>query len=213
MSKKNYEIDWEWQWKTHSPGFQNGWGWIDLQQFGYSIENLTFQKPLKMKPGPGFGDLSHPTTRLMIAMMKDKMANAYVVDVGCGSGVLALCAAALGAQCVAGIDIDSQALLHAQENVLCNDLQEKIQLFSPSDFRRLSCSEREGVILMNMIASEQKGAWEALPMLHSLAGDLITSGVLLEQRSAYHHLCKARGWRFCSECEEAGWLAMHWKHN
>lgn len=81
-------IDWEAQWETHGHNFQNGCVNIDLSSCGKSNQ-------LRLQPGSGFGDLSHPTTRLMLNMLAESINHQTVVDIGCGSGILTLAAAAM----------------------------------------------------------------------------------------------------------------------
>jgi ribosomal protein L11 methyltransferase len=84
-------IDWQAQWAAHGHNFQEGYVNIDLTALGRS------GSPLRLQPGSGFGDLSHPTTRLMLNMLAQHLHNQIVIDIGCGSGVLTLAAAAMGA--------------------------------------------------------------------------------------------------------------------
>ncbi len=86
---------------------------------------MELKKTLLLKPGPGFGDLSHPTTSLMLKLMKLNLASMQagaVLDVGSGSGILALAASLLGSGDVAGIDIDREANRHARKNARLNCL-------------------------------------------------------------------------------------------
>ena len=85
--------------------------------------------PFRLKPGGGFGDLSHPTTRLMLRMLAQIVAKQDVIDIGCGSGILSLAAAALGSPKVYGIDIEQEAVEHSRNNAIFNNLSEKILLF------------------------------------------------------------------------------------
>lgn len=182
-------IDWNEQWELHAPNFRGDCAHIELPQ----------GRLLRLKAGPGFGDCSHPTTRLMLSMMKEAVSNKTVIDLGCGSGVLALSAALLGAREVYGIDICEEALAHARENARLNAL-EYVQFGSKS-----KCGE---VLLFNMISSEQRIAWEQHPYIHGFEGIAIVSGILVEQREKYLLEAEARGWELLSSCEEEGWLGF-----
>lgn len=93
---------------------------------------------LNIDPGLAFGTGSHETTRLCLEMIERYLkAGAEVLDVGCGSGILAIAALLLGAERAVGVDIDETAVRTAAENaelngvadkftVLCGDLTEKI---------------------------------------------------------------------------------------
>lgn len=160
-----FMIDWNKQWELHAPNFKDGFAHVQLK------ENLFF----KMKPGPGFGDLSHPTTRLMLKMLPETIEGT-VIDIGCGSGVLSLAAKLLGAEDVFGIDIDEGAIIHAQENAKINGLK----CFFGT---KLSHTPTHPLILMNMISSEQKIAWNALPKFKRYR--LIVSGYPIEEKEPH----------------------------
>ncbi len=110
-----------------------------------------------MQPGPGFGDFSHPTTRLALQLLSRYLKEQCVIDIGCGSGILALAAATMGAQAVYGIDIDSKAIEHSIQNALLNRLEQQCTFCLANEFHWLPTSSPL-LILMNMIQYEQKTA-------------------------------------------------------
>jgi ribosomal protein L11 methyltransferase len=79
--------------------------------------------PIQIDPGAAFGTGSHPTTRLCLRWLEQRIAtrpNTTVIDYGCGSGILAIAALKLGARSASGVDIDEQALLTARHNAEVN---------------------------------------------------------------------------------------------
>lgn len=158
-------IDWNEQWALHAPTFKNGFAHVTLKN----------GKSFRMKPGPGFGDLSHPTTRLILEMLPEKIEGT-VIDVGCGSGVLSLAAKLLGADRVIGIDIDEEAIQHATENAALNHLDCTFG-------KKIFPVDKEPLILMNMISSEQKIAWKNLPEFSKYL--LLTSGFPEEEKEPH----------------------------
>jgi ribosomal protein L11 methyltransferase len=79
---------------------------------------------LQLDPGLAFGTGSHPTTRLCLEWLCDAVVpGKLLLDYGCGSGILALAAAKLGAAQVVGIDIDERALEAAADNAANNDVE------------------------------------------------------------------------------------------
>lgn len=194
VPKVNWEADWEAQWALHCPHYKEGHLVLDLQEFDF---------PLKLIPGPGFGDLSHPTTRLVLQNLVPQALGRTILDIGSGSGILALAAAKAGAKAVYACDIDPDALAHGQQNGALNDLAvvwtlpEKVPLL-----------ERGTVAVMNMIRSEQELAWGSLRKNHSYITTWITSGVLEEEREVYLREVERRGWVLQEEWEEAGWMAF-----
>lgn len=76
---------------------------------------------IAIDPGLAFGTGSHPTTRLMLRWLVGHLnGGETLMDYGCGSGILAIVAARLGAQNVVGVDIDPQAVLTANANAAKN---------------------------------------------------------------------------------------------
>lgn len=193
------DIDWEAQWAAHED-YSEGFLQVDL--------NLYCQASpvIKMIPGPGFGDHSHPTTRLILRLMPSLVLNQEVIDVGCGSGILSLAANFMGAHSVCGIDIEEAALIHARANAECNGIMIPF-IFAQS----LTSANKGTVILMNMIQSEQEIAWKSLSVISGKVTLALTSGILCEGREDYLKLCKKWGWYLLDELEEDGWLGFVFK--
>ncbi len=190
------EMDWEKEWEKHALHFSDGKVQLDLNPYG---GNST----LILMPGAGFGELSHPTTRLVLELMKGRVSGKTVIDIGSGSGILALAAKALGASEVIGIDIDRQANLHAAKNAALNQLD--VRFFHPDEMDQ-QFKDEPVVILMNMITSEQQVAWKSFNQ--NLSGIALTSGMLQEQEKAYRKLVKSWGWTINKVISEEGWLGI-----
>jgi len=183
-------IDWSEQWALFAPNFKNGYASITLED----------GQKLRLKAGPGFGDGSHPTTKLVMELMAPYVREKNVVDLGCGTGILSITASLLGAKQVVGIDICSESLIHAQENAKENGLSLK--------FSKILSKGLWEVVLLNMISSEQTMAWNEQQILHSFEGIVISSGILASQRAAYLAQTAKKGWRCLDSKEEDGWLGF-----
>jgi ribosomal protein L11 methyltransferase len=179
-------IDWGAQWALFAPHFKEGQAHIDLGEFGI----------LPLAPGAGFGDFSHPTTRLMIQLMKGRMQNKRILDIGCGSGILSLAAIKMGAKQVMGVDIDDDAIAHAKENARLNHMNIQFSKKPRGTF---------DIILINMIESEQKVAWSFCSQFISPPQQIIASGILHSHRNQYISLASSWGWTLISETQEADW--------
>jgi len=186
MPHFHYEIDWEKQWELHG------------------VKELhVANKTIHLTAGPGFGDFSHPTTQLMIELMQMHLKGQIAVDVGCGSGILSVAAIALGARQVIGIDIDSGAVQHSLANAQKNGFESQCEFCLPEDF----CFKGEAFVLMNMITSEQKVAYQTVQAVNSR--EMITSGVLQEQKKEYVAWLGQWSWQVAEEREKEGWLAFY----
>ncbi len=131
---------------------------------------------IMLDPGLAFGTGTHPTTALCLnwldqADVKDKI----VIDYGCGSGILAIAAALLGAKKVIGVDTDPQALKATQENAIRNHVS--IETYLPKNCPDLPAD----ILLANILAGPLT---ELAPTLASLTlpdADLVLSGILESQ--------------------------------
>ena len=130
----------------------------------------------------GFGTGHHATTRLMLrAAQQLPIANQTVLDVGCGSGVLAIAAVKLGARSAVGVDIDPDALANATENAALNETGDRVR-FEESDFRIMS--ERADVVMANLTGALLERAAAELGALVTPGGILIVSGFMQTEADA-----------------------------
>lgn len=129
-----------------------------------------------LDPGLAFGTGSHPTTRLCLQWLERQMPpGATVIDYGCGSGILAIAAARLGAARVTGIDIDPQALVATRDNAARNRVAIDV---------RAGTDPRPGpadVVVANILSSPLKLLAPVLCDLLGPTGALVLSGVLERQ--------------------------------
>jgi ribosomal protein L11 methyltransferase len=205
------EVDWTSQWSLHGSNFYEGLAHIDLTP--YFLNNCKESSIIKLKPGPGFGDLSHPTTRLVLSMMGGVVKDRHIIDLGCGSGILSLAAAAMGASSVCGIDIDLEALKHARDNAKLNHVENRVNFFEPKEFSKTWEKRESYTVLMNMIWIEQCQAWPELAPFYPFIETILTSGILKEQEKKYIEHCQRWNWSLVKKQQEEAWLGFHYKLN
>ena len=129
---------------------------------------------ISMDPGLAFGTGSHPTTRLMLRWLERNLKNGEsVLDYGCGSGILAIVAARLGARNVVGVDIDPQAILTANGNAAKNGVA--IRFFTPDE----APPQPAEIVVANILANPLI-ALAPLITAHC-AGRVALSGILEDQ--------------------------------
>jgi ribosomal protein L11 methyltransferase len=193
-TKPTAPIDWHAQWAQFAQDFRDGKAHINLASFGAPATLL-------LAPGPGFGDLSHPTTYLTLSLMAAHVPNQPLLDIGCGSGILTLAALHLGASSAHGLDIDPAALDHARQNALLNHLPATFSLTLPQD-------QPPSILLMNMILPEQQLVMKEHKKLNALAKLWITSGILASQRTEYLRLTHSWGWKLVEERGQSEWCGF-----
>jgi len=134
---------------------------------------------IELDPGLAFGTGSHPTTRLCLEWLEQNLRGGEsVIDYGCGSGILAIAAARLGAQSVIAIDIDLQALISTQSNAQANPPTDQlIEIRSTEDPR----PEAVDVVVANILSMPLKLLAPVLIELVQAGGTLVLSGVLERQ--------------------------------
>lgn len=131
---------------------------------------------LILDPGMAFGTGSHPTTRLCLEWLERYVtADCSLLDYGCGSGILAIAAARLGANPVTGVDIDPQAVDAAKANAERNGVSAH---FADS---REPIDGQFDILIANILANPLKALAPALAAHVRPGGWLALSGILAEQ--------------------------------
>jgi ribosomal protein L11 methyltransferase len=187
------QINWQEQWEEFSPHIHNNRLELDLHLFGVS-------KRLILTPGPGFGDMSHPTTTLCLKHMAKLCQGRDVIDFGCGSGILSVAAYAFGAKRVFSLEIDPESIHHAKSNLDLNGFS--------SDFVLSSMPKTaldDPLCIINMTFGEQKMALWDMSIFPSPT-QFLSSGLLNEQKNAYLNWAKSKNLNLESLDKEGKWL-------
>lgn len=132
-----------------------------------------------LDPGLAFGTGSHPTTRLCLAWLAENLRGGEcVLDYGCGSGILAIAAARLGAARVVGVDIDPQAVAAARDNAERNAV--RAEFYLPDAAPDL----RADVLVANILTNPLKALAPLFARSVRPGGRIALSGILTEQAQA-----------------------------
>jgi ribosomal protein L11 methyltransferase len=156
-------------------------------------------------PSMGFGTGHHPTTRLCLTALQTlDFRGKRVLDVGTGSGVLAIAASALGAREALGIDFDPDAIANARENL---DLNPHIQgvSFEVQDLRAAALSPAD-LVVANLTGAVLIQNARLLSSTVSPGGTLIVSGLQVHEREAVSGAFRLAEVQWSAE--EAGWTAL-----
>jgi ribosomal protein L11 methyltransferase len=135
---------------------------------------------LRLDPGLAFGTGSHPSTRLCLLWLQAQPLSALrVLDYGCGSGILAIAAAKLGAHQVIGVDIDPLALASSAENSRRN--QVRADYTAPGSLALEGPGSQFDVIIANILAGPLIALAPVLVKHLARAGSIALAGVLTRQ--------------------------------
>ena len=133
---------------------------------------------LVLDPGLAFGTGTHPTTALCLEWLDGAdLAGREVVDYGCGSGILAIAAARLGARHLWAVDNDPQALVATRDNAARNGVTEQLSVCLPPAFPPLQAD----ILLANILAGPLVSLVPLFAAHLKPGGRLVLSGILKSQ--------------------------------
>lgn len=158
---------------------------------------------LLLDPGRTFGSGSHPSTRLVLAVLEDVLAGGErVLDVGCGSGVLAIAACRLGAASAVAIDIDPDAVEATASNATANGVAARV---TASSDPLTAVGGSFDVVLANIGVRVLADLAADLVVRVAPGGLLVLAGLLTDQVDAVVAVCA--GCREVERRDEDGWSA------
>ena len=171
--------------------------------------------PLYLNPGLTFGTGSHPTTQLCLELLEGTLRPGdRVLDLGCGSGILAIAALALGASRAAGVDIDPKAVDVAFENAALNGIgPDRLSVYAGDVLTDKKLAERlnpgqNRVVLANIVA-------DVIIPLSARAGDFLapdgvflTSGIIEGRQDEVRAALEGNGFAVTGHRERGGWHAF-----
>jgi ribosomal protein L11 methyltransferase len=177
------DAGWADAWKVHFKPLRVGERFIvcpTWEEPGGGEQDLV----IRIDPGQAFGTGHHETTRLCLEWLDHwdrnrAHLNVSLLDVGTGSGILAIAAGLLGYAEVVAVDIDPEAIAVAEENIALNRLRERINLVHGS---AADVSGRFDVVLANIQAAPLIEMALVLTGKLKSSGTLVLSGVLVEQK-------------------------------
>ncbi|MGD8374531.1 MAG: 50S ribosomal protein L11 methyltransferase [Acidobacteriota bacterium] len=163
--------------------------------------------PLRIVPGRAFGTGEHPTTALCVEFLERRVRPAmHVLDVGTGSGILAIAAARLGASRVVAVEPDREAVAVAAENLRANGVAARVELI-------LGTTADVGsgwfdLLAANILAGTLIELMPELAFLLRPGGAGVLSGLQQADREPVRDAAAARGLREEGWRESSGWVAL-----
>jgi ribosomal protein L11 methyltransferase len=161
---------------------------------------------LLLDPGMAFGTGLHPTTRLCLGLLEELVPQGgRVLDVGAGSGILAIAAAKLGASVVQAIELDPLAARVAQENVVRNGMDAVVSVEAGTLGEG---SHRFDLAVANISLRVLLELRQGLARALGGGGHAVLSGVLAERADELLVVLAADGWEYERMVQEQDWVAL-----
>jgi ribosomal protein L11 methyltransferase len=180
--------EWRDAWKEHFEPFRLSPRLVVRPPWREASPELVSEQPetivLELEPGRAFGTGLHETTSLVAQALdtrRSELAGVEVLDVGCGSGILALAAIALGAASARAVDVDPDAARITAENAARNAMESRVRA-DTADMGALGSQWK--VVVANIQAEVLIPHAAALVALVAPGGLLVLSGILVSQRDA-----------------------------
>jgi len=166
-----------------------------------------FKIPVLLNPGAAFGTGQHPTTELVImAMQKLNLKGKTVMDVGCGSGILAICALKLGARHATLLDIDDVAIESSELNAQTNNVKDKVTILKRDIIYKADHELKADIIFVNINSNINIDYAKNINNNLNPDGVVILSGILPEYREKLKSAYGEKGFEVCSELTLDNWI-------
>jgi ribosomal protein L11 methyltransferase len=218
LSEQDWTEAWKWQYQRLRVGQRLVVvpAWETYEPVGEEID-------IRLEPGMAFGTGLHATTRLCLQALEALVTpGVSVLDVGTGSGILAIAAARLGARSVLALDSDSVAVVAAQENATANNVAGRVTVrrgslpggdglgghVETASKLDLLVSGSYDLVLVNILAPTIEGTAPALAARLKSGGRLVAAGLIETQERSVVRSLAAEGLQVVRRAQEEDWICL-----
>ena len=213
----------QWSWQPHEAWSELWKQGLDSRRIGrrlliapswVHVEEDGTRELLRIDPGVAFGTAEHATTRGCLGHLDDLVRGGEsVLDLGSGSGILAIAAVRLGAREAVAVEMDEMACAAAAENAVRNGVATCVRFLE----RTLPAGAPFGlgqfdVVVANMVVEKLKPLLDGMVDALAAAGTLVVGGVQTEERDAFLLSASDAGLVPDSEAVEDGWWSACLRH-
>lgn len=206
------EEDWAENWKQYYKPIKIGQRLAIVPQWE-KYDAAPDEVIVRMDPGMAFGTGTHETTRLVLGLLERYTEpGVKMLDVGCGTAILAICAAKLGAGECAAYDIDPVAVKVARENVKDNACEATVTVGQSDLLRQVPKGEKYGLVAANIVADIILRMAPDIGAYMEKGGILLASGIIEPRAAEVEIALCARGFSVVERAAENDWcaLALRW---
>ncbi len=213
MEKTGDDSEWLYKWQEHFKPTKVG-GRIVVKPGWEDYEAKDDELVIEMDPGMAFGSGLHETTSMCIRALEDELSGSYdptryplmVLDVGTGTGILSMASVLLGADEALGIDIDSEAVRVAKENIVKNGLEDRISIRQGNLMDGVDYEP--DIIVANLMADLVVMLSPAAAAQLKPGGVYITSGILDIKENTVKKAIEDAGFDIINVLADGEWRAI-----
>lgn len=198
------EEDWAHSWKQYYKPVQVSNRFIISPTWERAIVNED-QLLIELDPGMAFGTGTHSTTVLSIKALEQILVGGeQVIDVGCGTGVLSIAAAKLGAESILAIDLDPVAVASAKQNIVLNQVSKQVVVSAGNLLQGVS--KPVDVIVANILAEVIMQFTDEVSLLLKPGGYFIASGIIETKAELVAKRIETNGMTIVERLQEQDWV-------
>ena len=200
------DADWNENWKKYFHVSEIGEKLVIVPSWE-QYDNKNNRTVLNIDPGAAFGTGTHATTSLCLTLLEKHVNNGVkMLDIGTGSGILAIASTLLGAQSAIGVDIDAQSVKTAKENAEINNVQDRCEFLVGDLADKISGKFK--VICANIVADVIIKLFDNVADFMEDDAVLIISGIIDLRKDDVLNSAAAHGFKIVEENYKDNWCAF-----